>query len=70
METLKNFRISLGLTTQEFAASMKVSKSLYEKVESGSRKPSRNFLEKLKLKYPQIDLNIFFNLIQHETCRR
>lgn len=63
MEALKNFRISLGLTTCAFATSINVSKSLYEKVEAGARKPSRNFLEKLKLKYPQIDINIFFNRI-------
>ena len=43
MEVLKRFRISLKLTTQEFADKIKVSKSLYEKVESGARKPSREF---------------------------
>lgn len=61
METLKKFRFSLGLTIQEFADSMSMSKSLYEKVESGARKPSRTFLTKLKSTYPQFDINIFFN---------
>lgn len=60
MEILKRFRISLNLTMQEFAESMMISKSLYEKVESGQRKPSRSFIEKLKLAYPQFDINIFF----------
>lgn len=60
METLKDFRNSLGLTIQEFASSIKVSKSLYEKVESGARKPSREFTTKLKRKYPQFDVNVFF----------
>lgn len=60
METLKNFRISLGLTIQEFAISIEVSKSLYEKVESGARKPSREFITKFKKKYPQFDVNVFF----------
>ena len=60
MEALKEFRRSLNLTTQEFADMIKVSKSLYEKVETGHRKPSREFTTKLKLKYPQFDVNIFF----------
>lgn len=60
MEELKSFRLSLGLTIQEFANSIKISKSLYEKVESGARKPSRQFTTKLKSKYPQFDVNIFY----------
>ncbi len=61
MQQIKQFRISLGLTMKEFAKSIKVSISLYEKIELGIRKPSRNFLEKLKKKYPQFDVNVFFN---------
>ena len=60
MEQLKNFRISLNLTTNEFAKTINVSKSLYEKVEGGFRKPSREFTTKLKAKFPQFDVNIFF----------
>lgn len=60
MEQIKQFRMSLNLTLQEFADSIKVSKSLLEKVEMGIRKPSREFLEKLKKKYPQFDVNVFF----------
>lgn len=60
MRTLKDFRISLNLTIQEFSSSIGVSKSLYEKVESGNRKPSREFTTKLKKIYPQFDVNIFF----------
>lgn len=63
MKRLKDFRISLGLTIQEFADSIGVSKSLYEKVESGDRKPSREFTTKFKNKYPQFDVNIFFTTI-------
>ena len=48
MEILKRFRLSLNLTTQEFASNIGVSKSLYEKVETGARKPSRMFTTKLK----------------------
>lgn len=60
MKALKDFRNSLHLTTQEFANEIGVSKSLYDKLETGTRKPSREFLTKLKKKYPQFDVNIFF----------
>lgn len=60
MEALKNFRKSLKLTVQEFANKIDVSKSLYEKVESGVRKPSREFTTKLKKEFPDFDVNIFF----------
>lgn len=60
MEELKEFRKSLNLTSQEFADEIKVSKSLYEKVENGFRKPSREFTTKLKSRFPQFDVNIFF----------
>lgn len=60
MEFLKKFRCSLGLTIQGFANEIEVSKSLYEKIETGARKPSREFITKLKKKFPQFDVNIFF----------
>ena len=60
MDILKEFRKSLNLTMQDFAKTIEVSNSLYEKVESGDRKPSREFITKLKKKYPQFDTNIFF----------
>lgn len=60
MEELKEFRKSLNLTSQEFAEKIGISKSLYDKVETGVRKPSREFTTKLKSKYPQFDVNIFF----------
>lgn len=66
MEVLKQFRISLGLTMKEFADSINVSKSLYEKVETGFRKPSREFITKLKKIYPQFDVNIFFTQPNHK----
>ena len=47
MEELRKFRQSLGLTTAEISQKMQISKSLYEKVELGFRKPSRNFIEKV-----------------------
>ena len=60
MKELKEFRNSLGLTTIEMSEKIGVSKSLYDKVEAGARKPSREFMTKLKEVFPQFDVNIFF----------
>lgn len=70
MKFLKEFRLSLGMTLQEFASNIGVSKSYYEKIESGQRKPSREFMMKLKNKFPQFDVNIFFTDLKHEMCRK
>lgn len=60
METLKQFRIGRNLTTTEMSNKIGVSKSLYEKVELGIRKPSREFTTKFKKTFPEFDVNIFF----------
>ena len=60
MRELASIRIGLGLNTSKMAKSIGISKSLYEKVEYGQRKPSRNFISKFKEKYPHVDINIFF----------
>ena len=60
MAELKVFRELLKMTKDEFANSLGFSLSYYEKIENGDRKMSGHFLKKLKEKYPQIDLNIFF----------
>ncbi len=62
METLKEFREAIGKTQQQMADDFKISKSMYEKLESGDRKPSREFIEKVKMKYPLIDVAIFLDL--------
>lgn len=59
---LKMFRHEKKLTQQKMAISIGVSLSMYEKVERGYVKASRNFIEATKKKYPQIDIDyIFFN---------
>lgn len=42
------------------AEKMNISKSYYEKVEKGFKKPGRGFLEKFKETFPEGDMNIFF----------
>lgn len=60
MEKLKQFRIDRNLTIIEISNKIGVSKSLYEKVELGIRKPSREFTTKFKKNFPEFDVNIFF----------
>ncbi len=62
MKTLKEFREAIGKTQEEMAQELEISKSFYEKVENGVRKPSRELIEKIKEIYPLLDVNIFLNL--------
>lgn len=62
LKKLKEFRNGRHLTQREMAISIGVSLSMYEKVERGYVKASRNFIENFKHKYPHIDIDyIFFN---------
>lgn len=67
MKTLKEFREAIGKTQEEMANEFEISKSFYEKLESGERKPGRELIEKIKIKYPLLDINIFLNL-NHTKC--
>lgn len=62
MKTLKEFREAIGKTQEEMANEFGISKSFYEKLESGDRKPGRELIEKIKIKYPLLDINIFLSL--------
>lgn len=59
MNPLRVLRTQLGLSRREMAETLDVSLSLYEKIELGKRNMSAKFLKKLKLKYPDLDINIF-----------
>lgn len=60
MEYLKEFRKQRNLTQAEMAEMLEVSLSLYTKLESENRKPSREFMNKFKSAFPDFDMNIFF----------
>lgn len=62
MKTLKEFREAIGKTQQEMANEFEISKSMYEKLESGEKKPGRELMRKIKIKYPLIDISIFLDL--------
>lgn len=60
MEFLKQFRIKQGLSKKQMADILNISIILYEKVEYGTRQPSRKFLSRFKAAFPDFDMNIFF----------
>lgn len=62
MNSLKEFREAIRKTQEEMAKELGISKSFYEKIESGERKPGRELIEKIKSAYPLIDVNIFLNI--------
>lgn len=62
MKTLREFREAIGMTQEEMATNLLISKSFYEKIENGERKPGRELIERFKMKYPILDINIFLNL--------
>lgn len=55
----KKLRKENRYTMKEMAKLLDVSQSYYQKIEYGIRKPSREFLRRLKTTFPQIDLNIY-----------
>lgn len=61
MSKLKKFRKAKGLTQEAFAKAIGYTLSMMAKVESGAVRPSRNFMEKVKTAFPDVDINdIFF----------
>lgn len=66
---LINFRQSVGLSLKDMAAAVGISKSYYEKIESGKRNPSYNFIEKFKMQFQNVDADaLFFTNILHDSC--
>lgn len=62
LEKLKQFRQTSGLSKVDMAHLLKVSLSYYEKIESGERNPSYNFISRFFRKFPESDINaLFFN---------
>lgn len=57
---LKDFRLMLKLNQKQMAEKIGVSPSYYYKVESDTRKPSYEFMRKLKNQYPGISIDEMF----------
>lgn len=58
--SLKIFRQTKNMKQNEFAKIIGVSPSYYYKVESGQRKPSYEFMRKIKKAYPEICVDEMF----------
>lgn len=59
-KNLIEFRNNTELSLSEMAQKIGVSKSYYEKVEYGDRKPGRNFIEKFKSAFPDVSVETIF----------
>lgn len=59
--TLKEFRQKKNKTKQQMADLIKLSLSMYEKLESGQRKPSVDTIKRFKEVFKDFDTNIFLN---------
>lgn len=57
---LVEFRISKNYSIQKMADEIGVSKSFYEKIEYGERKPSYNFITKFSRRFPDVKLDFLF----------
>lgn len=67
---IKEFRISTGMNSKDFADAVEVSRSEYYKIEEGHRNPTFNFIRKVKERYPEIDIDeVFFTATQAEETR-
>lgn len=58
---LKEFRLKKGLTQEQMAKLVGISKSMYEKLEYNQARPSMETIEKFKAVFKDLDLNIFLN---------
>lgn len=59
MKELMNYRKEIGKTQQEMADLLKISYSMYQKLEYGIVKPSVKTIKKFKEVFKDFDINIF-----------
>jgi len=65
MQALRAFREKQGISQYNMARKLDISLSFYEKIESGHARPSRNFMERIKIAYPEIKIDdMFFSELQ------
>lgn len=57
---LREFRTQKGLSQEKMAVELGVSLSMYAKVEQGVAKAGRAFMEKIKLHYPEANIDTIF----------
>lgn len=60
MNNLRELRKESGLNQEQMAAELGVSLSMYQKVEQGNAKAGRNFMEKIKRRFPEASIDYIF----------
>ncbi len=69
LDKLIEFRQVAGLAKHDMAKLLDISESFYEKIESGARNTSYNFISCFSRKFPESDINeIFFNKNNYKAC--
>lgn len=69
MNKLAKFREEKGLSLEQMASKVGVSKSFYEKIEYQERNPSYRFISLFLKAFPNAKVkDIFFTNQSHETC--
>lgn len=60
MNKIQELRLKKGMNQAEFARLLEIDRIHLYRLEKGINKPGNKVLEKIKEKFPEIDLNIFF----------
>ena len=60
MNNLRELRKENGYSQEQMAAELGVSLSMYQKVEQGNAKAGRNFMEKIKQRFPEASTDYIF----------
>lgn len=60
MNNLRELRKENGYSQEQMAAELGVSLSMYQKVEQGNAKAGRNFMEKIKQRFPEASVDYIF----------
>jgi len=60
MNRLQKFRESKGLTQFQMTIKLGCSPSMYEKIERGYQPPSRGFMQKIKVAFPDASIDYLF----------
>ena len=68
--SMVDFRNAKRMSQPKMAEMLGISLSHYSKIELGLRSPSYGFIVKLKEKFPEFDVNIFFDNELHATCKK
>ena len=57
---INEFRKEKNMSVESFAKALGYSVSAVAKILYGEREPGKNFFKKLKKKFPETDMNLFF----------